>query len=113
MPWSTRRPCRELGCPNLSVRGKVYCAKHAAKENDRMRGTASERGYNAEWRAARNAFLAAHPLCEECKKAGRLTAATVVDHKEPHRGDMRLFWDQGNWQSLCETCHNRKTGGGR
>jgi hypothetical protein len=35
-----------------------------------------------------------------------MVAAVVVDHIVPHRGDMKLFWDSGNWQSLCKTCHD-------
>lgn len=35
--------------------------------------------------------------------------AIVVDHVRPHRGDMVLFWDVANWQSLCLSCHNRKS----
>jgi len=35
-----------------------------------------------------------------------VTAATVVDHITPHRGNTQLFWDSSNWQSLCEECHN-------
>ena len=58
------------------------------------------------------AFLQAHPLCAECLRNGRYTAATVVDHIIPHRGDMSLFWDERNWQSLCERCHDEKTGSG-
>lgn len=41
-----------------------------------------------------------------CKRRGEVAAATVVDHIIPHRGDMDLFWDVGNWQGLCETDHN-------
>ena len=33
----------------------------------------------------------------------------VVDHIIPHRGDQKLFWDQNNWQSLCKSCHDKKT----
>ena len=40
---------------------------------------------------------------------GRLVKATVVDHIIPHRGDAKLFWDEGNWQSLCKNCHDHKT----
>lgn len=32
--------------------------------------------------------------------------ATVVDHIQPHRGDMNIFWREGNHQSLCRSCHN-------
>jgi 5-methylcytosine-specific restriction protein A len=35
--------------------------------------------------------------------------ATIVDHVVPHRGDQRLFWDQGNWAPACKSCHDRKT----
>lgn len=70
------------------------------------RGTAAERGYGQRWRNARKTFLASHPLCVYCLRVGRTTAATVVDHIQPHRGDQALFWDRENWQSLCATCHN-------
>lgn len=46
-----------------------------------------------------------------CLRAGRLVPATVVDHITPHKGNSELFWDSANWQSLCESCHNRKTAG--
>jgi len=45
-----------------------------------------------------------------CKRCGRLEADTsqlVADHKIPHRGDEALFWDAGNLQCLCKTCHDR------
>jgi 5-methylcytosine-specific restriction protein A len=32
-----------------------------------------------------------------------------VDHIIPHGGDMRLFWNRGNWAALCQSCHSRKT----
>ena len=80
--------------------------------SDRMRGGADARGYNAEWRRARKAYLQLHPLCAECLKEGILTPATVVDHIMPHRGDQRLFWDEQNWQPLCQAHHNKKTGSG-
>jgi len=38
-----------------------------------------------------------------------VTAALVVDHIQPHKGNDDLFWDASNWQSLCEACHNLKT----
>jgi 5-methylcytosine-specific restriction endonuclease McrA len=62
--------------------------------------------YNYRWQKASKAYLALHPLCAECERRGRVTAATVVDHIEPHRGDMVKFWNTANWQSLCEPCHN-------
>ena len=58
------------------------------------------------WQRFRAAHLAGEPLCVMCAKAGRLEAATVVDHITPHRGDLDLFWQHGNHQSLCAPCHS-------
>jgi 5-methylcytosine-specific restriction enzyme A len=77
---------------------------------DHQRGTAHQRGYGARWQKARAGWLVAHPLCAACERQGRVTAATVVDHVIPHRGDMALFWAAAtNWQSLCKPCHDAKT----
>lgn len=69
--------------------------------------TAAQRGYGYKWQKAREGFLRSHPLCVMCQAEDRVTAATVVDHKTPHRGDQALFWDRANWQSLCATHHSR------
>jgi 5-methylcytosine-specific restriction protein A len=53
-----------------------------------------------------------NPLCVDCKTADLLTAANVVDHIVPHRGDMNLFWSEDNWQPLCKRCHDLKTAQG-
>ena len=111
MPRRPKRPCRYPGCPNLCESG-TYCPEHSAESPDRMRGSATERGYDAKWRRARKRFLQRHPLCANCLSQGVLTPATVVDHIVPHRGDHRLFWDEQNWQPLCKACHDRKTGSG-
>jgi 5-methylcytosine-specific restriction protein A len=55
---------------------------------------------------ARERYLAEHPLCVYCMGMGKVTPATVVDHIIPHRGDMDLFWDEGNWQALCSPHHD-------
>lgn len=70
------------------------------------RPSAASRGYDTRWRAARTAYLASRPTCVMCADHGRATAATVVDHIKPHRGDPKLFWDRSNWQALCATHHN-------
>lgn len=68
---------------------------------------ATNRLYGRRWQKARATFLLHHPLCAECAKLGRTTAATVVDHIVAHRGDVQLFWDKANWQPLCAPCHDR------
>ena len=62
--------------------------------------------YGARWRRLSRIFLINNPLCVFHLRRGRDVIATVVDHIVPHHGDLALFWDQSNWQSLCGTCHN-------
>lgn len=68
--------------------------------------SSTQRGYGYKWQQARKTFLQVNPLCCMCKQDGRIEAATVVDHIEPHRGDRKLFWDRKNWQPLCKTHHD-------
>ena len=70
------------------------------------RANANQRGYGGRWQKARATFLRQHPLCEMHQARGQVVAATVVDHKVPHRGDQALFWDTSNWQALCKRCHD-------
>lgn len=57
------------------------------------------------WRKLRRTQLDQFPLCQMCAKHGRVEPATVVDHVDPHRGDMDKFW-YGKLQSLCKHCHD-------
>lgn len=58
------------------------------------------------WRVLRSRQLSLEPLCRLCREAGRTVPARVVDHVVPHRGDRAKFFDAGNLQSLCKTCHD-------
>lgn len=95
----------------LRVRPSVFAeparatTKTASWRDGKRSSTA--RGYTYEWQQARKEWLTTHPLCVMCMKAKRVCQANVVDHIKPHNGDMRLFWDRTNWQSLCAPCHNR------
>ncbi len=82
----------------------------------------AQRGYGGRWQRARLVFLADHPFCVMCEKAGLLNVGTLhmdgtpelnrrriglrVDHILPHRGDQALFWDKSNWQPLCADHHD-------
>lgn len=59
------------------------------------------------WRRIRLEQLTKHPICAFCERDGRIRLATICDHVEPHRGDMKLFW-HGARQSLCKPCHDRE-----
>lgn len=66
-----------------------------------------------QWRHLRNAVIAAHPLCEECSRKGRTTAAAEVHHRIPlDKGrtfaeKQRLAYSPANLQPLCRACHVR------
>ena len=87
--------------------------------------SSTARGYNYKWQQARAAFLRENPWCHRCLvEAGIVTInaiealaecqrlhvppppAHLVDHKTPHRGDMRLFWDRDNWEPMCNRHHS-------
>ena len=136
MARSAAKPCREPGCAQLCVgldrEFNGFCATHGPREkranSARRRSTVRTRGYSAQrranasesekallsfynspaWQKCRKAFRAANPLCKSCEALGRVTAAEVVDHIVERRdGGSDLDWN--NLQSLCHTCHNRKT----
>lgn len=61
------------------------------------------------WRKFRKLKLQTNPFCEECYKKGIITEAKVVDHIIPiSKGGNPLSED--NVQSLCSSCHNKKSG---
>ena len=68
--------------------------------------SSTQRGYGYKWQKARERFLSLNPLCVYCERNNRVTVATVVDHITPHKGDQAIFWDEGQWQSLCASCHS-------
>ncbi len=114
-----KKICKAKYCNNYCDYTIGYCDEHIhlikayerqrKAQADKRRGTSAERGYNNEWRKARDIHLANEPLCRECLKSNVFTPANVVDHVISHKGDMKLFWDKDNWQSLCKECHDRKT----
>lgn len=56
------------------------------------------------YRIRRRLFMMKNPYCNSCGKV-----ATDLDHIIAHKGNTELFFDEDNWQSLCGTCHRRKT----
>jgi len=103
------RPCRYPGCTELTRTG--YCLRHRPQQTDKWESVQWHWMYlTRKWREElRPAQLMREPFCRACARRGLRTPATRVDHIKPHRGDWALFTDPDNLQSLCESCHNRKT----
>lgn len=63
-----------------------------------------------EWKRLREVILARdNYLCVECMEQGRLTDAYAVDHIVPLSDNWFLRLSASNLQSLCQSCHSRKT----
>ena len=49
-------------------------------------------------------------LCGFCQTAligGRdKPNSAVIDHIQPHKGNVNLFWEESNLQALCKACHD-------
>jgi 5-methylcytosine-specific restriction enzyme A len=110
VPVAALKACRRTGCPGLT-RGR-FCERHAQEEASRVaaednRPSASQRGYNAIWRALRAAQLRRHPFCRIHGLLGVNVRATEVDHilSLAAGGSSR----PENLQSLCHSCHASKT----
>lgn len=106
MPRKPKTPCSHPGCPELSE--ARYCTEHAKQEAARYekydRDPATRKRYGRAWKRIRDRYIRAHPLCEECKKNGRLTEAQEVHHILPlARGGTH---DDKNLMSLCTPCHS-------
>jgi len=72
-----------------------------------MANAAYKHLYNTRrWYRLRHHQLAQQPFCVDCARRDRSTAAKIVDHIRPHRGDEALFFDDQNLQSLCKPCHD-------
>jgi 5-methylcytosine-specific restriction protein A len=106
MPYKPAKPCAHPGCPALT--DSQFCpahAKQAARDYARYRrDPETNKRYGAAWRKIRAAYIAAHPLCEQCQRAGRLTPAREVHHILPlAQGGTH---EAGNLMSLCTACHS-------
>jgi 5-methylcytosine-specific restriction protein A len=75
-----------------------------------------ERGYGAAWDKIRARIMARDcGLCQPCRKQGRITIATAVDHITSKAKAAKLKWTQeqidadSNLQAICKPCHDAKT----
>lgn len=105
------RPCAHVGCSALTRSG--YCPKH--KPQDAAARSKEAAGWHGWYNKPifrdrlRPDQLLREPWCRICATKGLRVRATDVDHIVPHRGDWALFVNPRNLQSLCHSCHSRKT----
>jgi 5-methylcytosine-specific restriction protein A len=108
MPTKAPRACVHGGCAGYATTGN-YCDLHRkalwAERNARPEIRDDKRFYDsAIWQSKRKAVLRLEPWCRECRRNGRVTPATMVDHIQGIRsGGARL--SDSNLQPLCDACH--------
>ncbi len=100
------KPCAKQPCNELVERGR--CAKHAPVA-DQQRGTANERGYDADWQRFRKWFISRHPLCADCEERGTVEAAREVHHVKKLAEFPALRLVESNCRGLCTPCHTIRT----
>lgn len=93
--------CRYPQCPvKLDKPGK--CQEHQSLYEKERRGKEPWRNYGNKWQQIRKEVLDANPRCIAC--GGE---ATEVDHiKRLKDGGNH---DKTNLQSMCKSCHSKKT----
>lgn len=102
---------KQLG-PSLRVMGPrigAVAPVDAAEASRRRDASLAWRAWykTARWQRLRwQVLVAACFICVRCRRVEGKTAQLVADHVVPHRGDATLFWDDGNLQCLCKTCHD-------
>jgi len=64
--------------------------------------------HSPTWRKFRKSYLIMNPLCVICDNQGKVTEATVLDHKRRIK-DGGHHWDESNLQGLCKRCNAIKT----
>lgn len=105
MPYKPKHPCAHPGCPALTH--ERYCPAHAQQEARRyeqyQRDPGTAKRYDKNWRRVREAYLAAHPLCEMCLLEGKCVPASMVHHRRPLAAGGTNAAE--NLQSLCDSCH--------
>ena len=61
----------------------------------------------AAWHLRARRQLQCEPLCAMCLSEGKIVAARIADHVEPHCNVPQKFW-AGALQSLCPHCHESR-----
>lgn len=96
------RVCAKPGCPELAV-DRAHCDAHK-----REPWTGTRKRSSRPWARKRRRILQHdHYRCQPCKRQGKRTKATEVDHIKPlSQGGTD---DDNNLESVCRDCHRTKT----
>lgn len=111
-----KKLCKKAGCNNLASPPHKYCNLHLylerEEEEKRNRWTIGKQYVtqwpelysSSKWKEISKNHLKNSPYCVVCGNK-----AEHVDHIQPHRGNLDLFYNEDNLESLCHDCHSKKT----
>lgn len=99
---------KQLGQPLRSLAPRLSYVERPSESRERDARHAWRSWYKtARWQALRwKVLVEAAFTCVRCHRVESDTSLLVADHMTPHRGDPALFWDRGNLQCLCKSCHD-------
>ncbi len=118
-----KKLCLKIGCSSIADPDTGYCERHRSdylvklervkqytQGPDAYARKIKNRPYiklynSVQWRRMSTQKLKDNPVCEDCGNR----VSIEVDHIEPHRGDLKLFFNYKNLQALCKSCHSKKT----
>ncbi len=109
-----RKQCSAGGCNDIAVAGTYRCERHRVTYTPKKR---YEHHYHdgkkiyssTRWVKLRRQFLNHNPLCAHHLVQGINIPGHTVDHIIEIK-DGGAIWDIDNLQTLCNACHNTKTG---
>jgi 5-methylcytosine-specific restriction protein A len=109
MPQRPLQACAVPGCGVRVASGR--CAPHAVQlEHTRRNRDVRKWYYIAQWAHLRQQVLT--DAAFTCAQCGSVQGDLHVDHIVKHNGDPEVFWNRANLQTLCASCHQRKTARG-
>lgn len=85
---------------------RFTCTEIRNKSDRERRGSASDRGYDSEWKRLRGWHLKREMNCRICCFRGKVTKATMVNHNIPVQDAPQFRLDKNNLTSACKHCHD-------
>jgi len=114
-----KRLCNHAGCSTLVDYNQTYCSKHKQEAKQNLYDNYEHRKEiggkyfwfykSKQWQRLSKLHRINNPMCEQCLKDGIVRQADVVDHIIEIRDDWEKRYDEDNLQSLCHSCHWKKT----
>jgi len=110
------RPCRQIGCNELTRDAHGYCPAHVHTpqeqhtEYKRCRTDKAEQAFYAgkSWAKVRAMAMSRdHGLCQRCLIDDKVTVADVVHHIVYIKDDQSKMLVLSNIVCLCNSCHQK------